>query len=100
MEQALPDGSDRDGRSHCSRRRSVPDIGSRQIGGGARCRITIIGNAHTRHLAARQLAKLGGQAKDAFRNSPSAQDSDKAVRHYAAKTLAEVGIDADRRPQR
>jgi HEAT repeat protein len=52
-------------------------------------------DTHTRHLAARQLAKLGSQAKDAVSQLTHAlQDSDKSVRHYAAKTLAEVGIDA------
>jgi HEAT repeat protein len=52
-------------------------------------------DAHTRHLAARQLAKIGGQAKEAVPQLTLAlRDSDKSVRHYAAKTLAEVGIDA------
>jgi HEAT repeat protein len=52
-------------------------------------------DAHTRHLAARQLAKLGEQAKDAVPQLTDAlTDTDKSVRHYAAKTLAEIGIDA------
>jgi len=52
-------------------------------------------DAHTRHLAARQLAKFGAQAKDAVPQLTEAlRDSDKSVRHYAAKTLAEVGIEA------
>lgn len=50
---------------------------------------------HKRHVAARQLSKVGLEAKDALPQLTQAlDDPDKRVRHAVAKTMSDLGIEA------
>jgi HEAT repeat protein len=50
---------------------------------------------HKRHVAARQLSKVGLEAREALPELTQAlDDPDKRVRHAVAKTMSELGIEA------
>jgi HEAT repeat protein len=75
-------------------------VGSLYLKRGGKSVSTLAGElqsseAQTRHVAARELAKVGAQAKDAVPQLTEALKApERTVRRNAAKTLAEVGIDA------
>jgi HEAT repeat protein len=75
-------------------------VGSLYLTRGGKSVSTLAGElqsseAQTRHVAARQLAKAGAQAKDAVPQLTEALKApERTLRRNAAKTLAELGIDA------
>jgi HEAT repeat protein len=52
-------------------------------------------DAHLRHAAARKLARLGAESREAVPQLAAAlKDPDQRVRHASAKALSDIGIDA------